>query len=81
MGLYGPGPYEGETLQKKRTFLFRRISINIIVAFDANAAFVNSFNVFSRFLAEIGFRTIMKLSQKASFGTKACSFGTSITLP
>ena len=27
------------------------------------------------------FRTIMKLPQKTSFGTKACSFGTSITLP
>ena len=40
-----------------------------------------SFNVFFRFLAEIRFRTIMKLHEKASFGTKACSFGTSITLP
>ena len=43
--------------------------------------FFVSFNMFFRFLAEKRFKTIMKLPQKASFGTNMCSFGTSITLP
>ena len=43
--------------------------------------FIDGFNVFFRFMAEIRFRTIMKLHQKASFGTKTCSVRTSITLP
>ena len=42
---------------------------------------LNSFNMFLRFLVGIRFRTMMKLPQKASFGTNTCSFGTSITLP
>ena len=49
--------------------------------FHVNSMFVDSFNVLFRFLAEICFRAIIKLPQKASLGTKACSFGTSITLP
>ena len=35
-----------------------------IVIFHANTTFYNSFNVFFRFLAEIRFRTIMKLPEK-----------------
>ena len=38
-------------------------------------------NVFFRFLAEIRFRTMIKLPQKASSRTQMCSFGTSCTLP
>ena len=63
-GLYGPGPgpYEGETLQEKRicssTFLLK------IVVFDLHMTFFDSFNVFFRFLTEIRFRTIMKLTKK-----------------
>ena len=45
-----------------------------------NTTNFDSFNVFFRFLAERRFREIMKLSEKASVGTKTCSFGTFITL-
>ena len=43
--------------------------------------FYNSFNMFFRFLAEIRFRTIMKIPQKATSRTKTCSFRASVTLP
>ena len=46
-----------------------------------NVTYFNYSALFLKFLAEIHFRTIMKLPQKASFGTKMCRFGTSITLP
>ena len=84
MGPYGPGPgpYEGENLQEKHTFLFyTHFYKKKIVVYDTNTMFLYSFNVFFRFLVEIRLRTIMKLPQQASFGTKTCSFGTSITLP
>ena len=37
-----------------------------------DARSVRNFNLFYRFLTEIRFRTIMKLPQEASFGTKMC---------
>jgi len=79
MGPYGPGPgpYEGETVQEKN---MANIFKNIFV-FNANTTLFDSFKVFFRFLIEIRFRTIAKLPQKTSFGTKLSSFGTSITLP
>ena len=43
--------------------------------------FFDSCHVFFRFLAEMCFRTIMKLPQKAGSRTWTCSFGTSVTLP
>ena len=49
--------------------------------FDLHVTFFDSFNLFFRFLAEIRFRTIIKLPQKASCRTKTCSFGTSVILP
>ena len=52
-----------------------------IIVFDINTTYFDSFIVLFRYLAEIQFRTIMKLHQKASFGTQTCSFVTSITLP
>ena len=64
----------------KTRIFHKRIFIKIH-CFDLHVTFFDRFNVFFRFLAEIRFRTIMKLPQKASFGTKTCSFGTSITLP
>ena len=48
---------------------------------DLYIAFFDVFFVFFRFLAEIRFRTIMKLPPKASSRNKPCSFGTSVTLP
>ena len=75
------GPYEGEALQEKRTLSFSNTFLGKIIVFDLHIAFFDSVNVFFMFLAEICFRTIMKLLQKASLGTKARSFGTSITLP
>ena len=79
----GPGPHEGETLQEKRTFPFYcNAFLSKIVDLHTNTKSSDSFNVFFRFLAaEIRFRTIMKLPQRASFGTKTCSFRTSVTLP
>ena len=53
----------------------------MIVVFIITKAFFDSLHMFFRFLAEERFGTIMKLCQKASFGTNMCSFGTSITLP
>ena len=75
----GPGPYEGETLQEKRIVLFTCLSKN--VAFDTHTIVFESLNSFFIFLTEIRFRSMMKLPQNASFGTKAISFGTSVTLP
>ena len=62
--------------------IFRKAFFSDIVVYDhLHIEFFNGFNVFFRFLAEIRFRTIMKLPQKASSRTKTCSFGTSVTLP
>ena len=83
MGQYGPGPgpFESEALQEKNTLSYLHAQFYLKAAFYINTTFFDSFNVFFRFQAEISFITIMKLPQKASVGTKTCSFGTSITLP
>ena len=65
---------------RKSTFFVPHSFMKIVV-YDINTASFYSVNVFFRFLAEIRFRTIMKLPQKASFVTEMYSFGTSITLP
>ena len=51
------------------------------IVFNLHRILFNSFNVFFRFLAEIRFRAIIKLPQKANSRTKTCSFSTSCTLP
>ena len=66
---------------KKNTHFFKHMFIKTIVVSDLYMTFFNGFYVFFRFLAEIRFRTIMKLPQKTNSRTKMCSFGTSITLP
>ena len=80
MGPYGPGPglwWAGKVREKRIVKCF----FPQIVVFDLHMAFFDSFNVFFRFLAEIRFRLMMKLPQKASSRTQTCSFRTSVTLP
>ena len=77
----GLGPYEGETLQEKHPLFSLNASLSKIVFLNFHMAFIDNLNVDFRFLAEIRFRTIMKLPQKGSSRTKTCSFGTSVTLP
>ena len=70
---------ERENLEKQ--FFLSNAFFSNIVVFDLHIVFFYGFNVFFRFLAEIRFRTIMKLPQKASSRTKTCSLDTSVTLP
>ena len=60
--------------------LFKRMFIKNLRFWPPYHVF-HSFNLFLRFLAEIRFRTIMTLPQKAFSRTKMCSFRTSVTLP
>ena len=78
MGPYGPGPgpWRAGKVEEKCMFLFPNTFLSTIVVFYILVIFVASFHVFFRFLAEIRFSKIMKLPQKAGFGTKACSCGT-----
>ena len=73
-----PGPVWGRNPPRKTTFLLITLFF-IPNRFKWIQRFVD--NVFFRFLAAIRLRSIIKLPQQASFGTKMCSFGTSITLP
>ena len=50
-------------------------SLSKIVVCDLHMMFFDNFTVLFRFLADKHFRTIMKLPQKTSFGTKPCSLG------
>ena len=72
---------EREKFRKNAHVSLRNTFFSEITVFDLHMALSDIFNVFFRFLAEIRFRTIMKLPQKASSRTKTCSFGTSVTLP
>ena len=72
---------EREKFKKKCTLVVQTHSLSKIVAFDLYVACLDRFNLFFRFLAEMHFRTIMKLPQKTSFGANMYSFGTSVTLP
>ena len=76
----GPARDLDEREKLRENIFFKCMFIKIIV-FDLHITFFDSLNMFFRFQAEIRFRTIMKLPQAASFETKPCSFGTSITLP
>ena len=69
-----------EQLNLETDFIYIRFFSKIVVI-DLHTIFFDGFSVFFRFLAEIRFRTIMKLPQKASSRTKTCSFDTSVTLP
>ena len=55
---------------RKNIHAFVQTSFSKTIAFDIHMMFFDSFNVFFRFLAEIPFRTIMKLPQKVSSRTK-----------
>ena len=59
----GPGPYEGEKFKGKPNY-FKQFLLSEIDIFYLHITFLNSFHVFFRFLAEIRFRTIMKLLRK-----------------
>ena len=87
-GPYGPiwarmGPARAleEREKFRKNYFLRNTCLSKIVVVDIHVTFLNGFNLFFRFLAEIRFRTIMKLPQKASSRTKTCSFRTSVTLP
>ena len=79
MGPYGP--VWGRNPPGKTYFFSLNKSLSKIVVFDLHMTSFAGFIVFFRFLAEMRFRTIIKLPQKASSRTKTCSFGTSCTLP
>ena len=66
---------------RTNTFFAQHTFFSKIVVLDPHMALFDSFSVFLRFLAEIRYRTMMKLPQKASSRTKTCSFRTSVTLP
>ena len=65
----------------KIIFFLRNAFLSKIAVLDFHMALFYSFHVFFGFLAEICFRTIAKLPQKASSRTQTCSFGASCTLP
>ena len=78
VGFFGPiwtrpGPVGGRNPQGKHICLhcFPFIKNR---NFACNYSIFYSFNVFFRFLAEVRFRTSMKLPQEASFGITTCSF-------
>ena len=56
----------------KSAFLFKHIVIKKIVVFDLHMLLVDGFNVFLSFLAEIRFRTMVKLPQKVHLGPEMC---------
>ena len=57
-----------------KTHFFSNTCLSKIIVLDLHMPLLASFNVFFRFLAEIRFRTIMKLPEKTSLGTKKSIF-------
>ena len=70
MGRRTPGR---ETSQENTSFLNAFLRKNYI--FGLQTMFFDGFNVLMSFLAQKWYRTVMKSPQKASFGTKTCSYG------
>ena len=73
MGQYGPGPgpYEGETFQENLIFCYKHFYRQSSLFIQMLRSFY-SFNVFFGILHEKSCRTMVKLPQKASFGTNTC---------
>ena len=61
---------ERESSGKTHIFCYVTILSSKINVLDLHIVFFDGFNLFFRLLAEIRFRTIMKLPQKTSSGTK-----------
>ena len=88
MGSYGPvwanvGParaLEERDKFRKNMFCLRNTLFLKIVIFDLQTKFVDGFNEFFRFLAEIRLRTLIKSPQKARSRPKMCKFRTTCTL-